>query len=50
MFLNKSGTGTKMSGNATYQASESESVNTSAFLGTNATDEPITSGLPVIQP
>jgi hypothetical protein len=25
-------------------------INTSAFLGTNATDEPMTSGLPVIQP
>src|SRR5216684_1839753 len=26
------------------------SVNTSAFVGTNPTDEPIASGLPVIQP
>ncbi|SPE23767.1 hypothetical protein SBA2_140015 [Acidobacteriia bacterium SbA2] len=29
----------------TNQASESQSVNASAFLGTNPADEPITSGL-----
>jgi len=38
-----------MSGNATYQASEIQSVNTSAFFATNP-KELITSGLLVIQP
>jgi hypothetical protein len=37
-----------LSGYATNQASESQSVNTSAFVGTNPADGSTTSSLPVI--
>jgi len=37
-----------VSGYATNQASESQSVNTSAFVGTNPADGSTTSSLPVI--